>query len=75
MVFINLYWKDGHSGKTGAFRKHKYSSSSLYNQAVGVVYYHITCQEVAMVPDIGTYYQPSEKVSNRKYLLKVAQTI
>ena len=72
---MNLYWKDGHSGKTGAFCKHKYSSSSLYNQAVGVIYYHIACQEVAMVPDIGTYYQPNEKVSNRKYLLKDSQTV
>ena len=75
MVFINLHWKDGHYGKTGAFCKRKYSSISLYNQAIGVIYYHIACQEAAMVPDIRTYYQLSEKVSNRKYLLKVAQTV
>ena len=35
MVFINLYWKDGCSGKTGGFCKNK--SSALYNQAVQVI--------------------------------------
>ena len=65
MVFINLYWKDGHSGKTD---EHK--SSSLHNQAIGIV-----CQEAAaMMPDVGTYYLASKKASNRKCLLKVAQT-
>ena len=42
MVFINLHRKDGHSGKTDGFCKHKFSS--LYNQAVEVV-----CQEVAVM--------------------------
>ena len=36
VVFVNLYWEDGCSGKTGAFCKHK--SSSLHNQAVEVIY-------------------------------------
>ena len=39
----------------------------------------IVFQEVAEMPDIGTYYwwiaQASEKTSNRMYLLKVAQTV
>ena len=47
VVFINLYWKDGHSGKTGGFCKHKFSS--LYNQAV-------EAKKRCMTPDIGTYY-------------------
>ena len=36
MVFINLYCKDGHSGKTGAFCKYK--SSSLHYQAVEMIH-------------------------------------
>ena len=52
MVFINLYWKDDRSGKTGAFCKHK--SNSLHNQAIDVIY--IVYQEAAMMTDIGTYY-------------------
>ena len=35
VVFINLYWKDGCSGKTGGFCKRKLSS--LYNQAIEVI--------------------------------------
>ena len=34
--YVNIYWKDDPSWKTGAFCKHK--SSSLHNQAVEVVY-------------------------------------
>ena len=67
MVFINLYWKDGRSGGFC-----KYKSSSLYNEAVEVIY-TVVCQEAAMMPDVawGTSFriaQASEKVSNRKYL-------
>ena len=36
VVFINLYWKDALYEKPGAFCKHK--SSSLYNQAIEVIY-------------------------------------
>ena len=36
VVLINLYWKDAHPGKIGEFYKH--NSSSLYNQAVEVIY-------------------------------------
>ena len=36
MIFINVYWKDALSKKPGEFCKHK--SSSLYNQAVDVIY-------------------------------------
>ena len=35
-VCIHLYWKDGRSRKTGRFCKHK--PSSLYNQAVEVIF-------------------------------------
>ena len=38
--------------ETGGFCKHK--CSSLYNQAVELIY--IVCQEVAVAPDVGTYY-------------------
>ena len=34
VVFINLYLKDGRSGKNGGFCKHK--SSSLYNCVPGI---------------------------------------
>ena len=36
VVFINLYWKDGYSEKTGAICKQK--SSSLHNQVVEMIY-------------------------------------
>ena len=74
LVFTNIFWKDGRSGKTGGFCKHK--CSSLYNKAVDVIY--IVCQEVAVVPDVALtirIVQASEKASNRKYLLKAAQTV
>ena len=49
VVFINLlYWKDGHSGKTGAFWTHK--SSSLHIQAIKVIY---NFQEATVIPDVG----------------------
>ena len=49
VVFINLlYWKDGHSVKTGAFCKHK--SSSLHIQANKVIY---NFQEATVIPDVG----------------------
>ena len=76
VVFINLYWKDDRSGKTGAFCKHK--SSSLHNEAVEVIY---------SLPRSGhdgwrrhllstiRIVQASEKVCNRKYLLKVVQAV
>ena len=35
-MFINLYWKDGRSGKTGVFCKQ--NSSSLHNEVVEVIY-------------------------------------
>ena len=59
MVFINLYWKDGHSGKTVGFCKHK--SSSLYNQVVEVIYSALYSQTVEakkwhVMPDVGMYY-------------------
>ena len=76
MVFINLYWKDARSEETSGFCKHK--SSSLYNQAVEVIYsfprsgcdawhrHSVITIQIA---------QASEKESNRKYLLMVAQTV
>ena len=73
VVFINLYWKDGRSGKTAAFCKHK--SSSLHNQAINVIYSlprssrDAWCRQTTIQWLIA---QASEKVSNRKYLLKVA---
>ena len=59
VVFINLYWKDGHSGKTIGFCKHK--NSSLYNQAVEVIYssLHSSCWSQEAAQDawrIDTYY-------------------
>ena len=39
VVFINLYLKDGNSGKTVGFCKYK--SSSLYNQAVEAKKLHV----------------------------------
>ena len=80
VIHINLYWKDGHSGITVGFCKHK--SSFLYNQAVEVIYSFLYNQAVEakkrrVMPDIGTYYpnsgiaQASEQTSNRKHLLKV----
>ena len=71
MTYINLYWKDDCSGKTGGFWR---KSSSLYNQAVKVI-----CQDSnGRDADVGTYYpncKASEKASNRKDLLKIVQTV
>ena len=69
VVFINLYWKDDCFGttKTGGFCKHK--SSSLQSSCWGDL------PRSGRDADIGSYYPVSEKVSNRKYLLKVAQTV
>ena len=58
MVFINLYWKDGRSGKTGA--------NSLHNQAVDVIY--IVYQEAVMMSDIGTYYSELHRPVRRHLL-------
>ena len=63
-------WKDA-SGKTGAFCKHE--SSSLHKQAVEVIY---TLPRTT--PDVGELLSTAhanEKESNRKYLLKIAQTV
>ena len=63
-------WKDA-SGKTGAFCKHE--SSSVHKQAVEVIY---TLPRTT--PDVGELLSTahaSEKESNRRYLLKVAQAI
>ena len=73
MLFINPYWKDDCSGtgKTGGFCKYK--SSSLYNQAVEVIF-----QEEAVMLTLALTIQiaqASEKASIRKYLQKVAQTV
>ena len=79
VVFINLYGKDGRSGKTGGFCEHK--SSSLYNQVVEVIYSSLYNQLLKprigawCLHNVGTSYyriaQVSEKASNRKYQLKV----
>ena len=70
MVIINLHWNDSCS-KTGTFCKHK--PCSLHYQAVESF---IVSQEADMMPD-NRYLvaKISEKVSNRKYLLKVSQTV
>lgn len=63
-------WKDA-SGKTGAFCKHE--SSSLHKQAVEVIY---TLPRTT--PDVGELLSAAhgcEKETNRKYLLKVSQTV
>ena len=50
VVFINLYWKGALSEKPGKFYKHK--SSSLYNQAVEVIY---SFPRSGLTPDAGTW--------------------
>ena len=63
-------WKDA-SGKTGAFCKHE--SSSLHKQAVEVIY---TLPRTTLdVGELLSAVHASEKESNRKYLLKVSQTV
>ena len=72
---INLYWKDGHFEKTGGFCKHKYSS--LYSQALEVIYSspRSGCGTWCSYLLSKLYRLCSEKACNRKYLLKVAQTV
>ena len=63
-------WRDV-SGKTGTFCKH--DCSSLHKQAVEMVY-----TVPRTTPDVGELLltaHASEKECNRKYLLKVAQTV
>ena len=66
MVFTNIFWKDGRSGKTGGFCKHK--CSSLYNKAVDVIY--IVCQEVAVVPDVARHLLSELHRPVRKHLIE-----
>ena len=56
VVFINLYWNDGRSGKAVGFCKHK--SSSLYNQAVEVICSSLAVEakKRCMTPDIAGLY-------------------
>ena len=56
VVFINLYWKNGRTGKSGGFCKH--ISGSLYNQAVEVIYQEAAAVTLHALYDIKSLARP-----------------
>ena len=75
MVFINLYWKDDHSGKP----VHSVSINPILS-TIKLLRWFIVCQQVTMMLDAGKLLSELHKPVRRyliesTYLLKVAQTV